>query len=107
MNDTPTEQKLTQWLQLQAKSRKFIRELSPLVTRFLDHGHTPQLMIHDLIFAAYMLADQLFPAHDLPGASANRQMATDNLRVLLDAIIDKRKDIPTPLIEPINAETTH
>jgi hypothetical protein len=107
MSEPPTKEEIAQWFELQAKSREFTDELRPLLARFLNDGHTAMHMVHDLMFAAYALADQHFPAHDLPGGSANRQKAEDHLRGLLNMIIDLRRDIPTPTFEATDTETTH
>ena len=107
MNEPPSKEELAQWLQLQAKSHEFSEELFPLIARFLNDGHTQPLMIYDLMFAAYAVTDQLFPAHDLPAQSANRQKAEDHLRTLLGAIIDRRRDTPTPIFEATDTDTSH
>ena len=101
------KEETAQWLQHQAKSRKFADELSPFMARFLNDGHTTMHMIHDLMLAAYALADLHFPAHDLPAQSENRQKAEDHLRGFLDAIIKIRRDIPTPNVEAADTDTTH
>ena len=107
MNEPPKKEETTQWLQHQAKSRKFADELSPFMARFLNDGHTTMHMIHDLMLAAYTLADQLYPAHDLPAQSANRQKAEYQLRAFLDVLIEMRRDIPTPTFEATDTDTTH
>lgn len=107
MNEPPKTEEPAQWLQHQAKSRKFAAELRPLLDRFFNDGHTPMHMIHDLILAAYTVADQHFPAHDLPAQSENRQKAEDHLRGFLEALIEIRRDIPTPAFEPTDTDTTH
>ena len=59
------------------------------------------------MFAAYAVTDQLFPAHNLPAQSANRKQANDHLRTLLNAIIDRRRDTPTPIFKPTDTDTSH
>ncbi len=107
MNEPPTKEELAVWFQLQDTSREFIDELGPLVARFLNDGHTKPLVMYGLMFVAYALADQHYPAHDLSDQSASRQKAEDHLHALLNAIIDMRRDNPTPIFDPTDTDTTH
>ncbi len=108
MNDTPTtDDEIALLRRGHAAALEFRDDLSPLLIDYLAHGHTRHLIIHYLMFTAYTLADELYPAHDLNAESVNRENATNLLRVQLDTIIQYCQDFPTPPPHAADPDITH